>query len=255
MIIGICQEEEDKLTDLQRKRLQAESLVSHFENNNVGYEKIRSVVEQKVYSTLSNAALLLKFAVSSVFHSIRNSPEQYISLIQDNFSSARYNTPSHQFYTDDYPTQHFETILVNDAAKMYNNLARNLIDEILSSYDFRSSSQSSLPLCLVPNYSHAIVRKTTKKANSNDRDTADKDASCRSVTSDRATVPVQSLNRTINSAKTMRALSPSSFLSFRSQNCCISLIVNNENIVISDPKTGCNFTIVSAKAHPRNFIQ
>ena len=144
----LCQEEEEKLTDLQRKRLKAEALVSHFENNNEEYVKIRNVVEHKVYSTLSNAALLLKFAVSSVIHSIRNNPEQYISLIQDNFSSASYNTPSHPFYTDDYLTQHFETILVNDAAKMYSNLAKNLIDEILSRYDIRSSSQSSLPLIL-----------------------------------------------------------------------------------------------------------
>ena len=135
----------DKLTDLQRKRLQAEALVNHFENNNEEYVKIRSVIEHKVYSTLSNAALLLKLAVSSVIHSIRNNPEQYISLIQDNFSSARYNTPSHPFYTDDYPTQHFETILVNDAAKMYSNLAKNLIDEILSSYDIRSSYNHRCP--------------------------------------------------------------------------------------------------------------
>ena len=126
--------------------MKAEALVSHFQNNNEEYLKIRSVVENKVYSTLSNVAVLLKLAVSSVIHSIRNNPEQYISLIQDNFSSTRYNAPSHLFYTDDYPTQHFETILVNDAAKMYSNVARNLIDEILSRYDIRSSSQSSLPL-------------------------------------------------------------------------------------------------------------
>ena len=105
------------------------------------------VVEHKVYSTLSNAVLLLKFAVSSVIHSLRNNPEQYISLIQDNFSSMSYNIPSQPFYT--YDTQSFETILVNDAAKMYSNLAKNLIDEILGRYDdIRSSSQSSLPLIL-----------------------------------------------------------------------------------------------------------
>ena len=75
----LCQEEEVKLSDLQRKRLKAEALVSHFENNDKEYVKIRNVVEQKVYSTLSNAALLLKLAVSSVIHSIRNNPEQYIS--------------------------------------------------------------------------------------------------------------------------------------------------------------------------------
>ena len=143
----LCQEEEIRLTDLQRQRLKAEALVSHFQNNNEEYVKIRKVVEHKVYSTLSNVALLLKLAVYSVIHSIRNNPEQYISLIQDNFSSARYNTPYHPFYTDDYPTQHFETILENDAAKMYSNLAKNLIDEILSRYNI-STTQSSLPLIL-----------------------------------------------------------------------------------------------------------
>ena len=127
----LCQEEESRLTDLQRQRLKAEALVNHFENNNEEYVKIRKVVEHKVYSTLSNAVLLLKFAVSSVIHSIRNNPDQYILLIQDNFSSVSYNIPSQPFYT--YDTQSFETILLNDAAKMFSKLAKNLIDEILSS--------------------------------------------------------------------------------------------------------------------------
>jgi hypothetical protein len=144
----LCQEEEDKLADLQRRRLRAETLASHFEDSNEGYVKFRNVVENKVYSTLFNTQLLLKFAVSSVFHSMRNNPEQYISLIQDNFSPARYNIPSHPFYIGEYSMQNFETILVNDAAKMYNNLAKNLTDEILGSYDIRSSSQPSLPLIL-----------------------------------------------------------------------------------------------------------
>ena len=94
----LCQEEESRLTDLQRQRLKAEALVSHFQNNNEEYVKIRNVVEHKVYSTLSNVALLLKLAVSSVIHSIRNNPEQYVQLIQDNFSPMSYNTPSHPFY-------------------------------------------------------------------------------------------------------------------------------------------------------------
>ena len=50
----LCQEEEGKLIYLQRKRLQAEALVSLFENNNEEYVRIRNVVEHKVYSTLSN---------------------------------------------------------------------------------------------------------------------------------------------------------------------------------------------------------
>jgi hypothetical protein len=127
--------------------LQAEALVTQFQENDREYLRIRNVVEEKVYSALSNGAMLLKLAVSIVIQSVRNSPGQYISLIQDNFSSARYNAPSHQFYTNDNLTQHFETILVNDSAKMYSNLAKNLIDEILSRYD-NSTTQSSLPLVL-----------------------------------------------------------------------------------------------------------
>ena len=52
----LCQEEKIRLTDLQRQRLKAEALVSHFQNNNEEYLKIRSVVENKVYSILSNVA-------------------------------------------------------------------------------------------------------------------------------------------------------------------------------------------------------
>ena len=45
----LCQEEEVKLTHLQRKKLKAEALVSHFQNNDEEYLKIRNVVEEKVY--------------------------------------------------------------------------------------------------------------------------------------------------------------------------------------------------------------
>ena len=123
----LCQEEEVKLSNLQKERLKAEDLVTQFQENDREYLRIRNVVEEKVYSALSNGAMLLKLAVSSVIHSIRHNPEQYIPLIQDNFSPVSYNTASHLFFTDDYFTQHFETILVNDCAKMYNNLAKNLI--------------------------------------------------------------------------------------------------------------------------------
>lgn len=142
----LCQEQEVKLNDLQKKRLKAEALVRQFENNDKGYHKIRNVVEEKVCATLSNNAIMLKLAVACVIQSIRNSPEQYILLIRDNFSSTNYNITYHPFYTNGYNTQYFETILLNDVVKVYNDLAKNLIDEILRS-DI-SSSPSSLPLTL-----------------------------------------------------------------------------------------------------------
>ena len=116
----LCQEEESRLTDLQRQRLQAEALVSHFQNNNEEYVKIRSVVEHKVYSTLSNVASLLKLAVSSVIHSIRSNPEQYASLMYGKYSPANYNLPSYSVHTDDYGKQDLK-ILANDAAKLYKH--------------------------------------------------------------------------------------------------------------------------------------
>jgi DNA-binding CsgD family transcriptional regulator len=142
----LCQEQEVKLNDLQNKRLREEALVRQFENDDKGYRKIRNVVEEKVYATLSNNIILLKLAIASIIQSMRNSPEQYIPLIRDNFPSTDYNVPYHPFYANGYNTQYFKTILLNDAVKVYNDLAKNLIYEILR-YDI-SSPQSSLPLIL-----------------------------------------------------------------------------------------------------------
>ena len=110
-------------------------------------KEIKSVVEKKVFAVLSEGAHLLKLAVSSVIHSMRNNLEQYISLIWDNFSSANYNIPSYPDYTNNYITQDFEALLLNDVTKIYSLLAKDLVDEILSNYDI-ISSQSSLPLIL-----------------------------------------------------------------------------------------------------------
>jgi hypothetical protein len=142
----LCQEQEVKLNDLQKKKLREEDLVRQFENNDKGYHKIRNVVQEKVYDILSNNAILLKLAVASIIQSMRNNPEQYISLIRDNCSSTNYNILYHPFYTNGYNTQYFKTILLNDAVNVYNDLAKSLIDEILR-YDI-SSSQPSLPLIL-----------------------------------------------------------------------------------------------------------
>ena len=43
----LCTEEEFKLADLQRKRSNAEELVSHFENNDKEYPKIRNFIKEK----------------------------------------------------------------------------------------------------------------------------------------------------------------------------------------------------------------
>ena len=56
----LCQEEEVNLSNLQKERLKAEALVTQFQENDREYLRIRNVVEEKVYSALSNGAMLLK---------------------------------------------------------------------------------------------------------------------------------------------------------------------------------------------------
>ena len=138
----LCQEEETKLAELQRMRLKAEALVSHFENNDKEYLQIKNAIEEKAYTALSNGASLLKLAVACVIHSIRCNRERYVSLKYGNYSPPNYNLPSYSIYTDDHSTQVLKTLLANDAAKLYSVLAKDLVDEILSIYDIGKSQTS-----------------------------------------------------------------------------------------------------------------
>ena len=104
----LCQEEEVKLGDLQRKRLKAEALVNHFENNHKEYLRIKNAIEEKVYATLSNGASLLKLALACVIHSIRSNPEQYASLMYGKYLAVNYNMPSYSVHTCDYRYSGFE---------------------------------------------------------------------------------------------------------------------------------------------------
>ena len=133
----MCQEEEVNLGDLQRKRLKAEAIANHFENNHEEYLRIKNAIEEKAYTVLSNGASLLKLAVACVIHSIRSNPEEYASLMY-----GKYSPPSHSVHTDDYSTQDLK-ILANDAAKLYCMLAKDLVDEFLSDYNI-STSQTSI---------------------------------------------------------------------------------------------------------------
>jgi hypothetical protein len=135
----LCTEEELKLADLQRKKLKAEALVSHLENNDKDYLKIRKVIEEKVM-------ILLKLAVYCVIQSIKMSPEQYISLTYDGVTSSDYNPSSYPGHINGLKLVS-ESVLVDNAAKVYDLLAKNLIDEILSKYEI-INLQHSLQISL-----------------------------------------------------------------------------------------------------------
>ena len=141
----LCQEQEVKLNDLQTKRLKAEALVRQFKNNDKEYLKIRNIVKEEVYNALSNGEILLKLAIYSVIQSIRSNPEYYSLIVYDNLLPVTYYKPSYLANTNNWTTQSYETILMNEAKKLYDELSENLIEEILDKYDV-GISQSSLPL-------------------------------------------------------------------------------------------------------------
>jgi hypothetical protein len=141
----LCTREELKLADLQTKKLKAEALVSHFENIDKEYPKVRNFIKEKVYAILSKGEILLKLATFSVIQSIINNPEYYNLIVNDNLLPATHATPSYLDNTNNWTTQSYETIIRNEAKKLYENLSKNLVEKILDKYDV-DISQSSLPL-------------------------------------------------------------------------------------------------------------
>jgi len=150
-----CQIEISRMDQLYKKERSLEGLVQFFEDNNETYLTIRNTVEEKVLGTLSNGKMLLKLALLSLVESIRNNPGKYSSLLYHNVSSS----------TTDYSSQYYESymykqkqytsynndgegsgaLLIEEAEKLYNKLAKELPDEIINVYA-SSIASSSLPL-------------------------------------------------------------------------------------------------------------
>jgi hypothetical protein len=150
-----CQIEISRMDQLYKKERSLEGLVKYFEDNNETYLTIRNTVEEKVLGTLSNGKMLLKLAFLSLVESIKNNPGKYISLLYHNVSSS----------TTDYNSQYYESymykqkqytsynndgegsgaMLIEEAEKLYNKLAKELPDEIINDYA-SSIASSSLPL-------------------------------------------------------------------------------------------------------------
>jgi hypothetical protein len=98
----LCIEEELKLADLQRKKMNAEALVSHFENNDKEYPKIRNFIKEKVYTILSKGEILLKLATFSVIQLIINNPEYYGLIVNNNLLPTIHNTSSYLANTNNW---------------------------------------------------------------------------------------------------------------------------------------------------------
>jgi hypothetical protein len=149
------------MDQLYQKRMKLEAGVRHFEHNNEDYAKIRKTVEEKVYNVLSDRRMVLKLALLSLTESMSKDPDKYSHLIHNNNTSSTprrqapgYDATSHG-QRQQYPSWDCIDMLLEEAEKLYNKLAKELGDEIITDYASNISS-SSLPLL-----SPAVERKSS----------------------------------------------------------------------------------------------
>ena len=139
-----CEKERAQLDVLEQKRIKQEALVKHFENSNEVYIKIRKTVEEKVISILSDRKMLLKLALLSLTESMRKDPEKYNAFIfcdnKSSYSTTQtrgysqyYDTvPYGQQQRQQYSSHDYISMLLEESEKLYNKLAKELVDEILT---------------------------------------------------------------------------------------------------------------------------
>jgi hypothetical protein len=149
--------------------MKQEALVKHFENNSEEYAKIKKTVEEKVHSVLSDRRMVLKLGLLSLIESMKNDPGKYSCLIYhnapsaSNYNSQDYDAASYGQQQQQYPSQAYTDMLLEEAEKLYNKLVKKLVDETITDYA-SSTSSSLLPLLPQPEerQSHPI---TTTAAN------------------------------------------------------------------------------------------
>jgi len=137
--------------------MKLEAGVRHFENNNEEYAKIKKTVEDKVHGVLSDRRMVLKLALLSFTESMRKDQNKYSHLIYNNNTSS---TASRTQATDygpasygkqqQYPSQAYTDMLLEESEKLYNKLSKELVDESISDYDFSTASSLLLPLLPSP---------------------------------------------------------------------------------------------------------
>jgi hypothetical protein len=68
------------LAELHQKKVKLEALVNDFQDNNVEYLEIIKAIREELLGVLSNAKVLLRYALLSMTESMRNNPKRYISI-------------------------------------------------------------------------------------------------------------------------------------------------------------------------------
>lgn len=155
----------DKFKALQERNKKAEALVTHFENNNFEYVKIKRIIEEELRSRLLNRKSLLRLAALCINESIRENPEKYRYLVN------REDEPSVEDSTADFNPfwiygtrqqlqyqskvrflEDYVARLTDDGNKLLEKLVKEFAEEILN--DYPNSKSSHLP-CF---YSHQAHR-------------------------------------------------------------------------------------------------
>jgi hypothetical protein len=136
---SLCRKELTNLDQLSRQREKQENLLSNFETNNE-YIKIKKFIEEKILGILSAGKPLLEYAVLSVIESIKKDTEKYRPLIDSkNVYDASYTYV--QNYRNEYYHEASKTVLMEDADRLYKNIAKEEIEKIITYYSSASISQ------------------------------------------------------------------------------------------------------------------
>jgi hypothetical protein len=149
-----CQEEENKISQLQKERIRLKRLVKWFKHNDEEYLKIKRTVKEEVSRVLLDSKGLLRLAFYTLIESMRKDPEKYRSLIyyanNSNSSSVWYNGQYYsgyyrkaQFNSFDSFFEAFKSAYLEDADKLYEQLLKEQTITIVSNYT--SDKSLSLP--------------------------------------------------------------------------------------------------------------
>ena len=138
--------------------MKLEAGVRQFQNNNEECLKIKKTVEEKVHSIMSDRRMVLKLALLSLTDSMKNDPDRYSHLIYNNNTSSTPRTQVTDYYTasygqqqqQQYPSQAYTDMLLEETEKLYNKLAKELVEESITDYASSTASSSLLPLLPPP---------------------------------------------------------------------------------------------------------
>jgi transposase len=132
-----CIRERREIRKIYNEKARIENLVTHFNNNNEEYLKIKQAAEEKVKDVLTNGKLILKFATLSVIESLRMNAELYNFIIYDNSNNTTISyRPSYPSLVSEQRKQSFNdsytALILEEAQKLYNKLTTELTNSVIA---------------------------------------------------------------------------------------------------------------------------